>query len=111
MANGIIKLDTKKVNWLITLPQRYSTLAKSTLLPAIRNNLLTSWPALTTRLIIKHLLKRLTAVQGHMDQGFKNIRSTKPVKNDVQEVDCTLDQEKNNIITHDLCAQHSWRGN
>ena len=58
-----------------------------------------------TRLISKHLPKRLAAVQGHMDQGFKNLRSTKPVKNDAQEVNSTPEQENNNIKTHDvMCA-------
>ena len=40
-----------------------------------------------------------------MDQGFKNLWSTKPVKNDVQEVDSIPEQEKNKFKTHDvMCA-------
>ena len=79
-ANGIIKGDTTKSEladyYTITIfnPTKY------TLLQAIVNNLLTFCPELITRLISKHLSKRLIAVQGHMDQGFNNLRSTKPVK-------------------------------
>ena len=43
-----------------------------------------------------------------MDQGFNNLRSTKPVKNDVQEVESTPEQENNIIKTHDvMCATFS----
>ena len=108
VENWIIKWDTTKSELADYYAATLLNLVKSTLLRAICNNYLTSWPALTTRLISTHLSKRLTAVQGHMDHGFKNLRSTKPVKNDVQEVDSTLEQEKNNIKTHDvMCAKFS----
>ena len=43
-----------------------------------------------------------------MDQGFKNLRSTKHVKDEVQEVESTPEQENNNIKTHDvMCATFS----
>ena len=86
VANGIIKVDTTKSELADYYAATLFNPAKSTLLRAIRNNSLTLWPDLTTRLFSKHLSKRLTAVQGHTDQEFKNLRSTKPVKKDVQEV-------------------------
>ena len=108
MANGIIKVDTTKSELDDYYAATLFNPAKSILLRAICNNLLTSWPDLTTRLIRKHLSKRLADVQGHMDQEFKNLRSTKLVKNDVQEVDSTPEQEKNNTKTHDvMCATFS----
>ena len=108
VANGIIKVDTTKSELADYYAATLFNPTKSTLLRSISNNLLTSWPALTTILISKHLSKRLAAVQGHTDQGFKNIRSTKPVKNDVQEIDITPEQEKNNIKTNDvMCTQFS----
>ena len=40
-----------------------------------------------------------------MDQEYKNLQSTKPVKNDVQELDSTTEQENNNIKTnYFMCA-------
>ena len=81
---------------------------KSTLLRAIYNNLLTSCPEITTKLISKHLLKRLAAVQGHMEQEYNNLWSIKPVKKDFQEIDSTPEQENNNIKTNDvMCAMLS----
>ena len=80
VANGIIKVDATKSELADYYAATLFNPAKSTLLRAIRNNWLTSWPALTTRLINKHLLKRLAALQGHMDQGFKNLRLTKHVR-------------------------------
>ena len=77
MANGIIKADETKGE----LAEYYAAVLlnpeKSTLLRSIYNNHLTLWPALTTKLIRKHLPKRLVTAQGHLDQEFKNLRSTK----------------------------------
>ena len=40
-----------------------------------------------------------------MDKEYNNLRSTKPAKNDVQEIDSTPEQENNNIKTNVvLCA-------
>ena len=104
----MIKVDTTKSELADYYAATLFNPEKSTLIRAIRNNSLTLWTALTTRLISKNISKRLTAVQGHMDQGFKNLRSIKPVKNDVQEVDSTLEQERNNTKTHDvMCATFS----
>ena len=92
VANGIVKVNTTKSELAYYYAATLLKPAKSTLLQAISNNSLTLWPALTTRLIIKHLLKRLAAVQGHTYQGLKNLQSTKPVKNYVQEIDSTPEQ-------------------
>ena len=68
VANGIIQVDTRKIELADYCAAKLFNPAKSILLQAICNNSLTSWPVLTTRLISKHLSKRLAAVQGHMDQ-------------------------------------------
>ena len=102
VANIIIRVDTTKSEPADYYAATLFNPEKFTLLRAIRNNSSTAWLALTTRLISKHLLKRLATAQGRMDQGFKNLRSNKLVKKDVQEVDSTPEQEKNNIKTHDV---------
>ena len=68
MANGIIKVDNTKSELADYYAAALFNSAKSTLLRAIRNNLLTSWLALTTKLISKHLSKRLASAQGHMEK-------------------------------------------
>ena len=49
----------------------------STLLRAVENNNLTTWPALTTRSITKYLPKSVETALVHLDQEGKNQRSTK----------------------------------
>ena len=45
------------------------------------------------------------SMERNMDQEYKNLWSTKPIKNDVQEIDSTPEQENNNIKTNVvLCA-------
>ena len=40
-----------------------------------------------------------------MDQEYKNLWSTKPIKNDIQKIGSTPDLENNNIKTNDvMCA-------
>ena len=65
--------------------------SKSTLLRAIRKNHLITFLGLTTNLISKHLPKSESASKGHLDQEFKNLRSTK-TKNqpDIPENDETI---------------------
>ena len=62
VANGIIKVDTTKSELADYYAATLFNPAKSTLLRAICNNSLTPWPALTTRLISKHISKRLASV-------------------------------------------------
>ena len=50
---------------------------KSTLLKALKHNLLPTWPGLTKELIQKHLIKSEATVLGHMRQTRKNLQSTK----------------------------------
>jgi hypothetical protein len=50
----------------------------STLLKAINNNQLTTWPGMTTENVIKHLPKSIATTLGHQDQTRKNARSTQP---------------------------------
>ena len=92
VANGIIKVDTKKSELDDYYAATLVNPAKFILLRAICNSSLTSWPELTTELISKHISKRLADIQGHMDQEYKDIWSIKPVKNDVQELDSIPEQ-------------------
>jgi hypothetical protein len=50
----------------------------STLLKAIKNNQLTTWPGMTTENVIKHLPKSIATTLGHQDQTRKNAQSTQP---------------------------------
>jgi hypothetical protein len=50
----------------------------STLLKAIKNNQLTTWPGLTSENVLKHLPKSIATTFGHQDQTRKNTRSTQP---------------------------------
>ena len=51
----------------------------STLLMAVENNNLTTWPSLSTRNITKYLPKSVETALGHLDQERKNQRSTKSI--------------------------------
>ena len=55
---------------------------KSTLLKAIKNGNLATWPMMTADNISKHLPQSEATSIGHMDQKRKNIRSTKPQEPD-----------------------------
>jgi hypothetical protein len=50
----------------------------STLLKAINNNQLTTWPGMTTENVTKHLPKSIATTLGHQDQTRKNAQSTQP---------------------------------
>ena len=97
VANGVIQLDSTKSD----LAQYYgATLfspVKSTLLRAIHRHHFTSWPAMTTKLMRKHLPKIIPTTQGHLDQEPKNIRSTKDIDDDIAPR-----QETNNVKTNDI---------
>ena len=111
VANEIIKVDTTQSELADYYAAMLFNPKKSILLRAIRNNSLTSWMALTTRLISKHLPKILAAAQGHMDQVFNNLWSTKPLKMTSKKY--TVHHSKKIITSKHmmLCAQHSWRRN
>ena len=71
VANGVIKLDSTKCELAKYYAAALFNPKKPTMLRAIHNNHLTSWPALSTKMIHKHLPKRLESVQRHLDQEFK----------------------------------------
>ena len=79
VANGILRLDKTKKEMAEYLSAALFSPDKSTLLRAIRKEHLLSWPGLTTSLISKHLPKQVATSKGHLDQEFKNIRSTKNI--------------------------------
>ena len=100
MANGIICLDKNKHK----LAHFYAAIlfhpVKSTILCAIKNKHFDSWPELTYLLISKYLETTLPMLQGHLDQEFKNLRST---QNQVgYEEDMAPMPDKNNIETKDI---------
>ena len=97
-ANGVIQLDRTKGD----LAQYYgATLfnpVKSSIIRAINRYHFTSWPGMTGKMMRKHLPQRIATAQGHMDQEFKNLRTT---KNDL-EADIAPDQDPDNIKTNDI---------
>jgi uncharacterized protein YkwD len=50
----------------------------TTLLQAVKNDQLVTWPGMTPENITKHLPKSIAMALGHLDQQHKNVRSTKP---------------------------------
>jgi hypothetical protein len=76
-ANGILRTDKVKCELAEYLHGTLGGPVPSTLLRAIRQGQLTTFPGLTTSLISKHLSKKITTSLGHQDQESKNIRSTK----------------------------------
>jgi hypothetical protein len=74
----------------------------STLLHAIKNNQLTTWPGMTAENVSKHLPKSVATTLGHQDQTRKNVKSTKPTTTNLAEPDTTLDPESPNQRTHQV---------
>ena len=70
VANSVIKLDSTKGELTKYYAATLFNPEKLTMLWAIHNSHLTSWLALSTKMICKHLSKVLATVQGHLDQEF-----------------------------------------
>ena len=106
VANGVIRLDQTKSELAQYLSGAMFNPAKSTLVRAVRKKHLITFPGLTTNLISKHLPKSLATSKGHLDQEFKNLRSTKTIKlpdiPDVYDEDIEPIQEPNNTKTNDI---------
>jgi hypothetical protein len=75
-ANGILRLDKPRQELAAYHHAALGSPATSTLLRAIRQGHLHTFPGLTTSLITKHLQKSIATTMGHQDQEAKNIRST-----------------------------------
>jgi hypothetical protein len=76
-ANGILRTDKSKQE-LATHPHAaLGSPAPSTLLRAIRQLHLITFPGLTADLVTKHLPKSLATVLGHQDQEATHLRSNK----------------------------------
>jgi hypothetical protein len=56
----------------------FSPTTTTTLLQAVKNGHLATWPGMITENINKHLPKSIATALGHLDQQHKNTRSTKP---------------------------------
>ena len=104
MANGVIELNSTKGELAQYHAATLFNPVKSTLLYATQNKHFTSWPGLSTKLINKHLPKRMATAQGHLDQDFKNQRSTKSTATE-QDSDIAPVQEPDNIKTHDIMCK------
>ena len=79
----------------------------STLLRAVENNNLTTWPALTTRNITKYLPRSVETALGHLYQERETQRSTKSViqkREKAQFVKIITSQEEGEIYT-----DQTWR--
>jgi hypothetical protein len=74
----------------------------STLLQAIKNNQLTTWPGMTAENVIKHLPKSIATTLGHQDQTRKNARSTQPKPPIESEPEPGLDPESPHQRTHQV---------
>jgi hypothetical protein len=75
-ANGLLRLDQPKRALAQYYHASLGSPVPSTLLRAIRQGHLVSFPGLTTDLISKHLPKSYATVLGHQDQEARNQRST-----------------------------------
>ena len=75
---------------------------KSTIIRAINRNHFTSWPGMTSKLMRKYLPQRLATAQGHLDQDFKNVRTTQVC---ITDEDIDLGQEPEHIKQTTSCVQ------
>ena len=106
VANGVINLNQTKYELAVYLAAALFNPAKFILLRAICRNHLTTWPGLTAQMIAKHLLQRIATAKGHLDQEFKNLRSTKstppPETQDPHDPDISPPQEPANPKTQNM---------
>ena len=72
----------------------------STIIRAIRNNHLTTWPGIHDINFNKHLPPSEATSKGHLDQERKNLQSTKPC----DPVDHDFFPPKSDTRSHDCCA-------
>ena len=68
--------------------------ATSTLIKAIKNNFLSTWPGLTVEAVNKYVSDSDAALKGHMDRVRKNIRSTKSNEEDDM---CVMQKQKTHM--------------
>ena len=101
-ANGIIRQDQSKRELAAYYAATAFNMRPSTIIRAINNTYLDSWPGLTSLLITKNLIKSTASAKGHLDQEKKNLQST--------QTDITLEmeeipiQETDNSKTNNICA-------
>ena len=76
ISNAIVLADTTKKD-LAQLHPSLGFPVPSTLLDAIEQGFLSTFPGLTKKLVRKHLPKSLQTGKGHLDQERQNLQSTK----------------------------------
>ena len=87
-ANVIIQKSKTKADLAQYLHACCFSPAPSTLIRAINNGNMITWPGLTPSLIRKHLEKSVATAKGHLDQEQKNLQSTKTsIKIEDEELD------------------------
>ena len=72
----------------------------STLIQAINNNHLTTWPGLSTKLITTNLLPVIATSKGYLNQERQHIQSTKPAKSyeeQLRTIKNNINQNKKNM--------------
>ena len=84
--NVILCKDKVKQDLATYLHAACFSLTKATLIQAIKNNFLVSWPGLTADLIRKHLPTSVSTAMGHLNQERSGLRSTKQHANEITEV-------------------------
>ena len=91
-ANSVYELERKKDIAEFLSAAMWNPVPE-TWTKAIDSGFFATWPGLTSKLIRKHLSKRLETSMGHMRADRKNVRSTKP-----KLVDMTIDACSNSAI-------------
>ena len=77
-ANGVIRAKTTRSDLAKYHYESLGSPAPSTLLPAIKNGFLKTFPGLTEELIKKHLPKSIESSLGHLNQSKQGTQSTLP---------------------------------
>ena len=112
------KQENHKLNVIIRKKQSKRQLAQylhaaclsptpSTMIQAIKNNNLITWPGLTVNLITKHLPKSIATTQGHLKSEKQGLQSTKKALTPKEELDEYKDffpaSEQPNVRTNQVC--------
>ena len=102
--NVIMGKDKTKTDLVAYHHGSIFSLVQSTLVNTIKNKHFTSWPGLTSQLIVKNLPPILATAKGHLCQERQNIQSTKigpsykdkseKIKNNIRKMKKIYHQEK-----------------
>ncbi|KAL7527446.1 hypothetical protein ACHAXR_001968, partial [Thalassiosira sp. AJA248-18] len=102
LASNVIETSTKS-ELAQYLHQSLCSPPKTTLLAAIKNNQLQSFPGLTYELISKHLPPSTATDKGHLHRIRQGIRSTRSNKQDIIDARAEVDAM---APTEEMCQTH-----